>query len=198
MHALANTEVQLKHLILDSWSFRQHSRAGAPMAIMCHGGGVGLHRRVAPLACHAAPTSIASPLIQLPHELGLATACVQGAGGAAYILGISHASRVSCQHARQILRLVPAHTLLLELCGDRVGLLVDPNSPPPSCWRSTGLRLSGLPSWLSADDVAPLLHAATGKPITERSIAQDVAALKATGVGCTSLHAFLSMAVHSC
>ncbi|KAL6767778.1 hypothetical protein ACKKBF_B36595 [Auxenochlorella protothecoides x Auxenochlorella symbiontica] len=78
--------------------------------------------------------------------------------------------------------MVPAHTLILELCQDRVGLLVDPRSPPPSSWKAAGLKLSGLPGWLAMEDVAPLLHAATGMPITERSIAQDVIALKATGM----------------
>ncbi|KFM25460.1 hypothetical protein F751_0487 [Auxenochlorella protothecoides] len=78
--------------------------------------------------------------------------------------------------------MVPAHTLILELCQDRAGLLVDPRSPPSSSWKAAGLKLSGLPGWLTMEDVAPLLHAATGMPITERSIAQDVIALKATGM----------------
>lgn len=150
------------------------------MATLCHARVFTSRRRTISPACLAA--SVAAPRIQLPHELGLSTACVQGNGGAAYILGISHASRVSCQQSRQILRMVPAHTLILELCQDRVGLLVDPRSPPPSSWKAAGLKLSGLPGWLAMEDVAPLLHAATGMPITERSIAQDVIALKATGM----------------
>ena len=53
-----------------------------------------------------------------------------------FILGASHVSRQSCTHATQLISVIKPEVVLLELCKDRVDLLVDPSMPPPQHWHS--------------------------------------------------------------
>ncbi len=43
-----------------------------------------------------------------------------------YILGASHVSRVSCNRVRELIAAVRPDVVLVELCKDRLGLLVEP------------------------------------------------------------------------
>ena len=58
-----------------------------------------------------------------------------------YILGASHVSRQSCNHAAQLISAIRPDTVLLELCKDRVDLLVDPSLPAPKHWHSRVVKL---------------------------------------------------------
>jgi hypothetical protein len=46
-----------------------------------------------------------------------------------YILGASHVSRASCDCVRELIEAVRPDVVLVELCKDRLGLLVDPVRP---------------------------------------------------------------------
>ncbi len=46
-----------------------------------------------------------------------------------YILGASHVSRASCDRVRELIAAVRPDVVLVELCKDRLGLLVDPVRP---------------------------------------------------------------------
>ncbi len=73
---------------------------------------------------------------QLPPELANAVAVLQAPNPAApggmtrvFVLGVSHVSERSCDQTRQLVRAVRPEVVLVELCKERVGLLVDPVQP---------------------------------------------------------------------
>lgn len=49
-----------------------------------------------------------------------------GGGASVYILGTSHVSRASCDRVAELIAAVRPDVVLVELCKDRLGLLVDP------------------------------------------------------------------------
>ena len=57
-----------------------------------------------------------------------------------YVLGISHISHDSCEEVRELIHLVRPDVVLLELCKDRLRLLLDqvpfPSSVPVHVTRS--------------------------------------------------------------
>lgn len=61
-----------------------------------------------------------------------------------YILGMSHVSRQSCNLAAQLIAAVEPEVVLLELCKDRVDLLIDPSAAPPQHWHSDSVDFQGL------------------------------------------------------
>ena len=48
-----------------------------------------------------------------------------------YILGVSHVSRESCQEIQELIQATRPEVVLLELCKDRLRLLLDQVSFPP-------------------------------------------------------------------
>ena len=52
-----------------------------------------------------------------------------GQDAVVYILGASHVSRASCDRVRDLIAAVRPDVVLVELCKDRLGLLVDPVRP---------------------------------------------------------------------
>lgn len=73
---------------------------------------------------------------------------------------------------------------MLELCKDRVGLLIDPDSPPPQIWHTRRVRFNGLPAhagYPSAEDIIATLHTQPGNPITVGDIEADCTDLLSLG-----------------
>ncbi|KAL4443721.1 hypothetical protein ABPG75_011458 [Micractinium tetrahymenae] len=150
--------------------------------------GCGLGPKAALAAAGVAP--------QLREQLRNATAVVPAeGGGTAYILGMSHVSRESCQHIDALIRAVKPDIVLLELCKDRTGLLVDPDAPPPQVWWTPRLAVAstpslealaggqaGAPGWPSTGQLLARLHSRGCSPVTAADIEDDAVALLSTGL----------------
>lgn len=72
-----------------------------------------------------------------------------------YVLGMSHVSRQSCDHTAQLIAAATPDIVLLELCKDRVGLLIDPSLPQPQYWHSRNVKLESS----TAQQPTPVQHA---------------------------------------
>lgn len=85
----------------------------------------------------------------------------------------------------ELIHLVRPDIVLLELCKERVPLLVNPDDPPPTLWHSSRQRLVGLPagaSWPAAAELLAHMRCRGGAPVTATQIEDDAASLLATGV----------------
>jgi hypothetical protein len=79
--------------------------------------------------------------------------------------------------------------VLLELCKDRTGLLVDPDAPQPQTWYTPRLQLTGLPAagtaaaagWPSAAQLLGMLKGSGSGPVSASDIEDDAVALLSTG-----------------
>jgi hypothetical protein len=83
-------------------------------------------------ATSAPPTNQTAPIPELSVEIRRDTAVLEAAsegapGGRAraYVLGVSHVSRESCEEAAELIRAVRPDVVVLELCKDRLRLLLD-------------------------------------------------------------------------
>ena len=105
-----------------------------------------------------------------------------------YILGASHVSRQSCNHAAQLISTIKPDILLLELCKDRVDLLVDPSMPPPQHWHSRVINIHSnfaQHSSLTATACKKLLlrlRCQPGKSFAAYDIEQDCIQLLSSGM----------------
>ena len=74
--------------------------------------------------CFALPSDLYTLPIQMDRRFMQDCArqilCVQ-----VYILGVSHVSRESCQEIQELIQAVRPDVVLLELCKDRLRLLLD-------------------------------------------------------------------------
>ncbi|GAB4818160.1 hypothetical protein N2152v2_005206 [Parachlorella kessleri] len=134
----------------------------------------------------AAPAATAAPA--LPQPLRDATAVLTSASGSqVYVLGVSHVSKVSCRQVEELIQLVRPDIVLVELCKERVPLLVNPDDPPPGLWYSSRLTVSGLPAgpgWPSSAQLvaAAGLKCSGGMPVTASEIEDDCVTLLSTGL----------------
>ena len=62
-----------------------------------------------------------------------------------YILGVSHVSRESCERTQELIERVRPGAVLLEVCKDRLGLLIDRGADAPQLWHSRCVRITGIP-----------------------------------------------------
>lgn len=105
-----------------------------------------------------------------------------------YILGSSHVSRQSCNHAVQLMSAVKPNTVLLELCKDRVDLLVDPSMPPPQHWHSRVINIQSSSlqqASITASAFKKLLSSLRcqqGRPFSASDIEQDCIQLLSSGM----------------
>ena len=105
-----------------------------------------------------------------------------------YILGASHVSRQSCTQATELISTVKPEIVLLELCKDRVDLLVDPSMPPPHHWHSRVISIhSNFPQQSSFTATAckklpPHLRCQPGRSFAACDIEQDCIQLLASGM----------------
>ncbi|GFH19905.1 predicted protein, partial [Haematococcus lacustris] len=103
-----------------------------------------------------------------------------------YLLAMSHVSKVSVDQVRQLVRCVRPEVLGLELCKDRLGLLVDgqEDSVARQLWHCRRIMVEGLPAgpeWPKEEHVKQLLRCQPGKPVSSADIEADVNTLLATG-----------------
>ncbi|KAL6762267.1 hypothetical protein V8C86DRAFT_2518932 [Haematococcus lacustris] len=104
-----------------------------------------------------------------------------------YLLAMSHVSKVSVDQVRQLVRSVRPEVLGLELCKDRLGLLVDgqEDSVARQLWHCRRIMVEGLPAgpeWPKEEQVKQLLRCQPGKPVSSADIEADVNTLLATGL----------------
>ena len=105
-----------------------------------------------------------------------------------FILGASHVSRQSCTHATQLISTIKPEVVLLELCKDRVDLLVDPSMPPPQHWHSRAINFhSNFPQQSSFTAAAckkllSRLRCQPGRFFSAYDIEQDCIQLLASGM----------------
>jgi hypothetical protein len=77
-----------------------------------------------------------------------------------------------------------ADIVLVELCKDRTGLLVDPDAPPPPTWYTPRFSLTGLPTapgWPTAVQLMGLLKGTGCTPVSAADIEDNAVALLSTG-----------------
>ena len=108
---------------------------------------------------------------------------VEGRPVQAYVLGVSHVSRQSCSHVAQMIAAISPEAVLLELCKDRVQLLMDPSGPSPQHWHTRAIDLQGM-SQSSKHACKKLLFTLTcqgGRAFTAYDIEEDCVHLLASG-----------------
>lgn len=84
----------------------------------------------------------------------------------------------------ELIRAVRPEVVLLELCRDRVDLLIDPDAPPRQIWHSRRVRVNGLPEgegYPSQQQLVAVLNTRPGSPVTVGDIEADCTKLLATG-----------------
>jgi hypothetical protein len=135
----------------------------------------------------AAQASAVVEADQLPGAVRDVSAVLRTPNGSTvYVLGVSHVSKASCAHVRQLIAAVSPDIVFLELCKDRVNLLVDPAELQPSMWQPVGrgATVTGVPTgpgWPTATALAARLRTARGMPVSAAEIEDDAEALLATG-----------------
>lgn len=98
--------------------------------------------------CTASQAPAAAPAA-LPAPLRNATAVLPAPNGATvYVLGVSHVSAAACDQVKQLITAVKPEVVIVELCKDRAGMLVDPETTAkaPDTWICTRVQFDGLPS----------------------------------------------------
>lgn len=103
-----------------------------------------------------------------------------------YVLGMSHVSRQSCNYTAQLIAAATPDIVFLELCKDRVRLLIDPSLP--QYWHSRHVKLESS----TAQQPAPLQHAChslmgrlqcqPGRAFSAFQIEQDCVQLLSSGL----------------
>ncbi|KAL0042778.1 hypothetical protein WJX79_010731 [Trebouxia sp. C0005] len=119
-------------------------------------------------------------ILQAAIELKLS---VEGRPVQVCVLGVSHVSRQSCSHVAQIIAAISPEAVLLELCKDRVELLLDPSASPPQHWHTRAIDLQGM-SQSSKSACKKLLFKLTcqhGSAFTAHDIEEDCVQLLASG-----------------
>ncbi|KAF6254495.1 hypothetical protein COO60DRAFT_1703286 [Scenedesmus sp. NREL 46B-D3] len=145
-----------------------------------------------------ASTPAAAPVTswqQLPTDLRNATAVLEAPNPAApggvtrvFVLGVSHVSQVSCDQIKQLVRAVRPEVVMVELCKDRIGLLVDPVNPDRrlETWHCRKVSLDGVPAddplWPQEGQLLELIASRIGAAVSTQEIELDCARLLATGL----------------
>lgn len=115
------------------------------------------------------------------------TAIVRSGDSVAYILGISHVSKESCRLIEELIEEVGPDAVMVELCHERTGLLVDESAAKTgkNAWFSASVDIQGLPQeeyWPKKADLLGLLRTSRGYPVSTLGIQADADALLATGL----------------
>ncbi|CAG9461069.1 unnamed protein product [Pedinophyceae sp. YPF-701] len=111
-----------------------------------------------------------------------------GDGRKVYVLGISHVSKVSCDHIEALIRAVRPDAVMLELCKNRTTLMVEPDvtgAAPDQLWHAPAVSISGLPTgagWPTEQELLAALSTKPFAPVTRATMDADAAALRATGL----------------
>jgi len=119
---------------------------------------------------------------QLSNYVAELKLSVEGRPVQVYVVGVSHVSRQSCSVAQMIAAISP-EAVLLELCKDRVELLMDPSAPHPQHWHTRAVDLQGMPQ-SSGNACKKLLFTLTCQrdtAFTAHDIEEDCVQLLASG-----------------
>jgi len=129
---------------------------------------------------------------ELPPELRNPVAVLQAKnpdapGGATqvYVLGISHVAKSDCKRARDLIKLVKPDIVMVELCKERTGLLVDQTFASGGLWHTPKVTIKGLPTgdgWPAEDLLLRCLRSSPGQPISISQIEDDCDRLCASGL----------------
>lgn len=118
--------------------------------------------------------------------LSRSTAVLHTGDAEAYVLGISHVSRKSCKLIEELIESVQPDAVMLELCHERTGLLVDDRvaSTGQNAWYSDVVDIEGMPNALMShkDALLSRLRTYRGDPVSTAGIQQDADTLLATGL----------------
>ncbi|KAG2492108.1 hypothetical protein HYH03_009599 [Edaphochlamys debaryana] len=101
---------------------------------------------------------------------------------------MSHVSQKSVDQVDELIRLVKPDVVAVELCKERLGLMLDPvqAATPPKVWHSRKILIEGIPEdgepWPSQEQLRSLLTCVPGRPVTQPEIEADVVRLLATGL----------------
>lgn len=95
-------------------------------------------------------------------------------------------SHLTPPQVKELIRAVRPEVVMVELCKDRVGLLVDDQveKQATNLWHTRKVLIEGLPedpAWPTADELKPLLQTRCGRPVTTQDIEADVYTLLSTG-----------------
>ncbi|KAG1678282.1 hypothetical protein FOA52_013903 [Chlamydomonas sp. UWO 241] len=131
--------------------------------------------------------------VELPEELRNNVVVLEapnGSGGTArvYVMGVSHVSKIQAQQVKTLIRAVRPEVVCVELCKERVGLLVDDRmeTQATNLWHVRKVMIEGLPSYDKAyptvDELKSLLSTRSGLPVSMQDIEADVKRLLATGL----------------
>lgn len=123
-------------------------------------------------------------LSELSEGARLATAAASVGGTEIFVLGVSHVSKTSCDHVREVINTVKPDVVMIELCKDRTDLLIDEDSPPRS-WHARRVLVGDYPvnsDWPSQQGILALLQCQTGIPVGAEDIEDDVMTLLSTGL----------------
>lgn len=104
-----------------------------------------------------------------------------------YILGVSHVSKQSCNLIQELIEKVQPDAVMLELCSERTGLLINERSASngENAWFSDSVDIIGLDqrfSKLYKSELLKKLRTYGGGPVSTQGIQQDADVLLATGL----------------
>jgi len=131
---------------------------------------------------------------ELPPLLRNNVACLQvpnkeapGGSTEVYVLGMSHVSKKSVDQVKELIRLVEPEVVGVELCKDRLPLLINAESDTtPNIWHCRKIEIEGMPkddpSWPTFEDMKGLLRCQPGHPISTKDIEADCKTLLSTGL----------------
>lgn len=107
-------------------------------------------------------------------------------GKTAYILGVSHVSKESCALIEELIEKVTPDAVVLELCHERTGLLIDEKaaSTGQNAWFSDAVDVVGLDETLHTykGELLKRLRTYGGHPVSTQGIQSDADVLIATGL----------------
>ena len=149
------------------------------------------------LRCHVTSSSASiPPSVEQRHsgekernwstDLLNSTAVLRTGDAEAYVLGVSHVSRESCKLIEELIEFVQPDAVMLELCHERTGLLVDDRvaSTGQNAWYSDVVEIHGMTEALIPykDALLSRLRTYQGDPVSTSGIQQDADVLLATGL----------------
>jgi len=125
--------------------------------------------------------------VACPSLLKDSTVVLHHGDSVAYVLGISHVSRKSCELVQEIIDIVKPDAVMVELCHERTGLLVDETAAQTgkNAWYSSNVDITGLPTgdgWPRKSELMSVLNSSKGEPISTRGIQEDADRLLETGL----------------
>ena len=153
------------------------------------------HLKLTPLSAvtvAAEDTEQATALQTLPDVLQKCVAhlSLQAQRGSVqiYILGASHVSQRTCKHIVQLISAIKPDVALLELCKDRVDLLISPSTPVPQHWHSRVINFQSSFTQQASSVASACQHLLSGlrcqpgKAFSAYDIEQDCIQLLSSGL----------------